>query len=162
MHILNEINRSLRFGAIEMQAQVIRRVVRDTVHEVVNPCLTLCIARAARAYEFLAFVLSKRQHLRAPNVCGVLGADACAFGLVEEEDDLLVGGFDPLPVIPGELGLEMDHGSKRSAASKLGWSPGVPVADGGDGTFEIHVIHGPRDTFVAWPIGVGPVCAADG
>ena len=162
MHSLNEFNRTFGFRAVEMQAQVIRRVVRDAVHEVVNPRLALCVACAAGAYEFLAFVLSQRQHLCAPDLGGVLGADACAFGLVEEEDDFFVGGLDSLPVITGELGLEVDHGSERGAALELGWNPGVPIAHGGDWTFEIYGVHGPGDTFMAWSIGVGPVCVADG
>lgn len=40
----------------------------------------------------------------------------------------------------------MDHGAEGRTAFELGRSPGVPIADGGDGTVKVDFVHGPGDT----------------
>lgn len=140
-----------------MHTQIIRRVVRDTAHEILDPFLALGIARAGRADQLLPLMLAQREHLLAPDIGRVLGSDARAFRLVEEQDDGFLCVLDVLPVAAGELGFEMDHRTERGAAFELGRDPGVPVADGGDGAFEVDGVHGPGDAFVAGAVGVGPV-----
>lgn len=72
-------------------------------------------------------------------------------------DDGLVGVEDILPVLAGELGFEVDHGAKGSAAVEFGRDPGVPVADGGEGPVEVALVQSPWDARVAGAGAVGPV-----
>lgn len=157
VHHLDVLDRRLGVGTVVVHTQEIRRVIRDTVHEIVDPLLTLGIARARWTDEFLTLVLSQWEHLVTPDLGRMLRRDARAFRFVEKQDDMLFGIFDVLPIAARELGFEVNHGSERGATFQFGRDPGVPVADGGHGTFEIDVIHGPRDALIAWSIGIGPV-----
>ena len=92
-----------------------------------------------------------------PRLRSALRRDIILIRLIEEMDDGLVAVEDILPVGAGELGFEMDHRAKRSAAMELGGDPGVPVADRGEGALEIALVHGPRDAGIAGSGAVGPV-----
>lgn len=146
MHHLDVVDRRFAVGAVVMDAEEIGRVIRDAVHEVVDPFLAVGVAGAGRADEFLALVAPQGEHLLVPDVRGVLWGDACAFRLVEEEDDVFLAVFDVLPVPAGELGFEMDHwrSGVRGALyyffdlDLLGRKGARPFSSGGTQVFQLQ------------------------
>ena len=86
-----------------------------------------------------------------------LRADAVLIRLVEVMDNVFVGVEDVLPVRARELGFEVDHGAEGGAAFEFWRDPGVPIGNGGEGAFEVALVHGPGDAGVAGAGAVGPV-----
>ena len=161
MHHLNEVDGFLPAGTVVVQTEEIGRMVGDAVHEILNPFLTVGVVGAGRRNEFFALVAAQREHLFVPDIRCLLRGDAGAFGLVEEEDDVVLGIDDVVPFPSFELDFAVDHGSERSASFEFGRGPGVPITDGGDGAFEVDFIHGPRDARMAGTVGIGPVWNQD-
>lgn len=160
VHHINVLDCRFRLGAVIVQTQKIRRMIRNAAHEIIDPLLTFGIVCARWADQFLALVLSQGEHLLTPYLCRMLRCDARAFGFIEEENDLFLGILYGLPIATRELAFEANHGTEGSAALEFGRGPGIPVADGGHGTFELDGVHGPGYAFVAWSIGIGPVWPA--
>ena len=92
-----------------------------------------------------------------PSLRCALRGNVVFIRLVEEMDDGLVAVEDILPVAAGELGFKVDHGAEWGSALEFGWDPGVPVANGGERTVEVALVHGPWDAGVAGTGAVGPV-----
>lgn len=157
LHAFEVLNAGITVGAVVVKSDIIRRVRGDKVHELFEPSLPILVIRHRWPYQLLPFMLSQRYHLVMPRLRRALRRDIILVRLVEEMDDGLVAVEDILPIGAGELGFEMDHRAKRSAAMELWGNPGVPVADGGEGALEIALVHGPRDAGIAGPGAVGPV-----
>ena len=157
LHAFEVLNAGITVGTVVVKSDIIRRVRGDKTHELFEPSLPILVIRDRWPNQLLPLMLSQRYHLVVPRLRRALRRDIILVRLVEEMDDGLVAVEDILPVGAGELGFEMDHGAKRSAAMELGGNPGVPVADGGERALEIALVHGPRDAGIAGSGAVGPV-----
>ena len=157
MHLLEVLDGFIVVRAIVVQAQEVRRLAFNTAHEICDPCLALGIARTRWTDKLVALLLPKRNDLLEPEICGFLGGDASDFGFVEVENDAVFGVFDTFPVVTGELGHVVDHGTEGSTAFELRGCPGVPVAYGFQRTFECDFVHFCWDALVTGAVGVGPV-----
>lgn len=157
VHVLDEGNGVGGFGAVVVEAEEVGRVALDEGEEFVDPVLAVLVVGAAGADELFAVLATQGEHLVVPVLLGFFGADAVAFGLVEEVHDVALAVEDVLPVLALELGFQVHHWAVRGTALEFGRYPCVPVADGFHGAFEVHGVHGPGDTGVARTGGVGPV-----
>lgn len=157
VHVFQVLDAGVAIGAVVVESEVIGRIGRDEMHEVLQPLLAILIVRHGRTDEFLPPVLSQRDHLIMPGLRRALRADAVLVRFVEVVDDVFLGVEDVLPVLARELGFEVDHGAEGGAAFEFGRDPGVPVGDGGEGAVEVALVHGPGDAGVAGAGAVGPI-----
>ena len=157
MHAFKVFDGLVVVRTVPMQTQKVRRVSLDASHEVVDPIDAIRIAGARRADELVTVLLAKRYDLLEPEVRGLLRRDVGSFGFVEVMDDGVARAVDAIPVVTGEFGQIVDHGTEWSAAFQLGRCPGVPVADGFHGTGEVDFVHFFWDSLMSRTVGVGPV-----
>ena len=139
MHVLNFMNRGIAVCPVVVHSEVVRRIAGDFAHEICNPGMACAIACTGRADELVALV-SKRQNLAVPGICGLLSRDPIALGLVEEMDDAILRLFDSCPVIARELSGIVNHRTEWCAAFELRRCPGVPVTDGLYWAVEVDMI----------------------
>lgn len=101
MHSFQVLDAGFAIGAVVVQANVVRWVGGDEVHELLEPSLPILIIRHRWSYEFLPPVSSQWHHLVVPCLRRALGCDVVLIRLVEEMDDGLVAVEDVLPVAAG-------------------------------------------------------------
>lgn len=156
VHILHVFYSGIGVCTIVMHSEIIGGFPGNVIHEVCNPRLSFRAVGARGTDEFLSF-LAKGNHMAAPQVCGMRRRDTGELGLVEKVDDRLIRFLDPLPVLSGELGFQVDHGAERSATLEFRRRPCVPIANRAYWALEVDFVHRPRNTRVALAVGIGPI-----